>query len=64
MEENATTDRYQIFAPILALQLVNAFWSYLIWRILVRIVRGIKASDVREEEEDRAEEEELRRKAQ
>ncbi|GAA5995755.1 uncharacterized protein JCM10292_004725 [Rhodotorula paludigena] len=56
--------KYQIFAPILALQLVNAFWSYLIWRILVRIVRGIKASDVREEEEDRAEEEELRRKAQ
>lgn len=25
-------NRYQIFAPILALQLVNSFWSYLIWR--------------------------------
>lgn len=29
--------RYQIFAPILALQLVNTFWSYLIWRWVVSL---------------------------
>lgn len=45
--------RYQIFAPILALQLVNTFWSFLIWRILFRMATGQKATDVREEEEDR-----------
>ncbi|GAA5865293.1 hypothetical protein JCM8547_005047 [Rhodosporidiobolus lusitaniae] len=44
--------KYQIFAPILALQLVNAFWSYLIWRILFRMIRGQNATDVREEGED------------
>ncbi|GAA5918664.1 hypothetical protein JCM6882_004179 [Rhodosporidiobolus microsporus] len=44
--------KYQIFAPILALQLVNTFWSYLIWRILFRMLSGHKASDVREEGED------------
>ena len=45
--------RYQIFAPILALQLVNTFWSFLIWRILFRMATGQKATDVRKEEEDR-----------
>ncbi|GAA5985016.1 hypothetical protein JCM10908_002489 [Rhodotorula pacifica] len=45
--------RYQIFAPILALQLVNTFWSFLIWRILFRMATGHKATDVREEDEDR-----------
>lgn len=44
--------RLQIFAPILALQLVNAFWTYLILRILVRILSGKNARDVREEDED------------
>ncbi|GAA5986529.1 hypothetical protein JCM11641_005229 [Rhodosporidiobolus odoratus] len=44
--------KYQIFAPILALQLVNSFWSYLIWRILFRMIRGQNATDVREEGED------------
>ncbi|BGP57504.1 hypothetical protein JCM8202_002222 [Rhodotorula sphaerocarpa] len=52
--------KYQIFAPILALQLVNTFWSFLIWRILFRIATGQKGSDVREEEEDKAEEAQLR----
>lgn len=55
-----TCCRYQIFAPILALQLVNTFWSFLIWRILFRIATGQKGSDVREEEEDKAEEAQLR----
>ncbi|KAI5476781.1 hypothetical protein MNV49_007296 [Pseudohyphozyma bogoriensis] len=43
--------RYQIFAPILALQLVIVFWSYLILRILFRMIAGTNASDVREEKE-------------
>ncbi|KAM0791807.1 hypothetical protein ACM66B_004067 [Microbotryomycetes sp. NB124-2] len=48
--------KYQIFAPILALQLVNTFWSALIWRILFRILSGQEAKDVREEGEDSDEE--------
>jgi len=48
--------QWQILAPIVLLQLVNAFWSYLIWRILFRMIRGTPATDVREEEEDRVEE--------
>ncbi|GAA5882414.1 hypothetical protein JCM1840_000409 [Sporobolomyces johnsonii] len=47
--------KYQIFAPILALQLVNTFWSYLIWRILFRMITGQKAQDVREEGEGEGE---------
>ncbi|GAA5909748.1 uncharacterized protein JCM6883_004622 [Sporobolomyces salmoneus] len=47
--------KYQIFAPILALQLVNSFWSYLIWRILFRMLSGNAAKDVREEGEDEEE---------
>ncbi|KAL8278089.1 hypothetical protein RQP46_009549 [Phenoliferia psychrophenolica] len=43
--------RYQIFIPILALQLVIAFWSFLILRIVVRMFAGKSASDVREENE-------------
>lgn len=44
--------RYQIFAPIFLLQCVNAFWSYLLWRILWRLVVGVTISDIREEGED------------
>ncbi|BGP10383.1 sphingosine N-acyltransferase lag1 [Rhodotorula toruloides] len=51
--------KYQIFAPILALQLVNTFWSYLIWRILFRMISGQKAADVREEGEDEEEEQQV-----
>ncbi|KAM0747143.1 LAG1-domain-containing protein [Meredithblackwellia eburnea MCA 4105] len=43
--------RYQIFAPIFALQLVIAFWSFLILRIVFRMFMGKAASDVREENE-------------
>ncbi|POY76456.1 hypothetical protein BMF94_0657 [Rhodotorula taiwanensis] len=50
--------KYQIFAPILALQLVNTFWSFLIWRILFRMMMGQNATDVREEDEDKEEQEE------
>lgn len=43
--------RYQIFLPIFLLQLLIAFWSYLILRVLYRMLTGSAASDVREEEE-------------
>ncbi|GAA6026280.1 hypothetical protein JCM10207_009307, partial [Rhodosporidiobolus poonsookiae] len=44
--------KWQIFTPILLLQLVNAFWSFLIYRILFRILTGHKGADTREEGED------------
>jgi very-long-chain ceramide synthase len=30
--------KYQVFAPLLALQIMNLFWYFLIWRILLRYV--------------------------
>lgn len=44
--------QWQIFLPILALQLLMFFWSYLILRVLWRMLSGKGASDVREEGED------------
>ena len=43
--------RYQIFLPIFLLQLLIAFWSFLILRVLYRMLSGSAASDVREEGE-------------
>lgn len=43
--------RYHIFLPIFLLQLLVAFWSYLILRVLYRMLTGSAASDVREEGE-------------
>lgn len=40
-------DRLQIFAPILALQLVNTFWSYLIWRCVIGCLNGCVQADGR-----------------
>ncbi|KIY49286.1 LAG1-domain-containing protein [Fistulina hepatica ATCC 64428] len=47
--------RYQIWAPIFALQLINLFWYYLMCRILYRAVAGDGASDVRSDDEDEGE---------
>jgi len=44
--------RYQIFVPIFLIQLLNAFWYYLILRILVRTVRGKVIEDDRSEDEE------------
>ncbi|KAL7005123.1 sphingosine N-acyltransferase lag1 [Cystobasidiomycetes sp. EMM_F5] len=44
--------KYQVFAPILALQFLNFFWYVLMWRIVVRMLNGNNATDVREEDED------------
>lgn len=59
--------RYQIFIPIFLLQLVNGFWSFLLWRILFRLIVGIELRDDREdgdgsenEDEDKDEDKELK----
>ncbi|KAG8742840.1 hypothetical protein FRC12_015247 [Ceratobasidium sp. 428] len=46
--------RYQIFLPIFLLQLVNLFWYFLIWRILVR---AIFAPDLDKVDDDRSDDE-------
>lgn len=43
--------RYQVFTPLFLLLLLNLFWYYLMWRIMIRSIRGITLSDVREEGE-------------
>ncbi|KDN47739.1 LAG1-domain-containing protein [Tilletiaria anomala UBC 951] len=48
--------RYQIFAPLFLLLLLNLFWYYLMWRIAMRTLRGIY-KDEREEGEYEDEEE-------
>ena len=50
--------RYQIFAPLFILLLLNLFWYALMWRILVRAVKGVTVADEREEGEYDEEEEE------
>lgn len=44
--------KWQIFLPILALQLLNLFWYFLIWRILVRAVVYNHLADERSDDED------------
>ncbi|SCZ96477.1 BZ3500_MvSof-1268-A1-R1_Chr8-2g10219 [Microbotryum saponariae] len=43
--------RWQILWPLALLQLLMIFWSYLILRVLFRMLKGKPASDVREEGE-------------
>ncbi|GAK65825.1 longevity assurance proteins LAG1/LAC1 [Moesziomyces antarcticus] len=47
--------RYQIFAPLFLLLLLNLFWYVLMWRIMFRAIRGTVA-DEREDGEDDEEE--------
>lgn len=49
--------KYQIFLPILALQLLNLFWYFLIWRILIRALIHKEISDERSEDEDEGDDE-------
>jgi len=44
--------KYQVFAPLLLLQLLNLFWYYLILRIAVRAIATSEADDVRSDDED------------
>lgn len=43
--------KYQIFAPLLFLQILNLFWYYLIWRIAIRSVTS-NLTDDRSDDED------------
>jgi very-long-chain ceramide synthase len=54
--------KYQVFTPLLLLQLLNAFWYYLILRILVRAVTTSEVDDVRSEDEGDGEDESPRSK--
>ncbi|KAI0068641.1 longevity assurance proteins LAG1/LAC1 [Artomyces pyxidatus] len=49
--------KWQIFAPILLLQLLNLFWYFLILRILVRAFTDVKVTDERSDDEESYEEE-------
>lgn len=55
--------RYQIFAPLALLLLLNLFWYYLMWRVLIRAVRG-HISDEREDGEYDDEEQEAAAKGE
>ncbi|KAI0774245.1 TLC domain-containing protein [Fomes fomentarius] len=44
--------RYQIFAPLLLLQMLNLFWYYLCWRVAYRAITSSVVSDVRSDAED------------
>ncbi|WVN90181.1 uncharacterized protein L203_105417 [Cryptococcus depauperatus CBS 7841] len=49
--------KWQIFVPIALLQLINLFWYFLIWRILLRsLVLSKNLRDERSDEEDEREE--------
>ncbi|KAI7945288.1 hypothetical protein MJO29_011676 [Puccinia striiformis f. sp. tritici] len=50
--------KWQIFAPIMILQILNLFWYFLIWRIVYRMIVGNPLADVREEGETDEDEEE------
>ncbi|WRT68271.1 uncharacterized protein IL334_005247 [Kwoniella shivajii] len=44
--------RWQVFVPIFFLQLINLFWYFLIWRILIKAVVGQDLKDDRSDDED------------
>jgi len=44
--------KYQVFAPLFLLQLLNLFWYYLIFRVAVRAVTTFEADDIRSDDED------------
>lgn len=43
--------KYQVFTPLFLLLLLNLFWYYLMWRIMIRSIRGKELADDREEGE-------------
>jgi len=49
--------KWQIFAPIMLLQILNLFWYFLIWRIVYKMFVGNPLVDVREEGETDEDEE-------
>lgn len=57
--------KWQIFSPIMLLQILNLFWYFLIWRVVYRMIAGHAASDVREDgETDDEDDSEMTKKKQ
>lgn len=54
--------KWQIFTPIFLLQLINLFWYFLIWRILVKAIFYRDLKDERSDDEE--EEDEVKVKAE
>jgi len=44
--------KWQMFVPVLLIQLLNVMWSVSIWRILIRAVCGAELADERSDDED------------
>ncbi|KAG0692077.1 TRAM/LAG1/CLN8 homology domain-containing protein, partial [Suillus ampliporus] len=44
--------KWQMVVPISILQMLNLFWYYLIWRIVIRSLRDVKVTDDRSDDED------------
>ncbi|OJA13848.1 hypothetical protein AZE42_00529 [Rhizopogon vesiculosus] len=44
--------KYQMLFPISLLQMLNVFWYYLIWRVVIRSLRDVEVDDVRSDDED------------
>lgn len=49
--------RYQMFAPLFLLLLLNLFWYVLMWRVMIRAIRGVLADEREEGEYDDEEQE-------
>jgi acyl-CoA-dependent ceramide synthase len=44
--------KWQIFIPIALLQMINLFWYFLIWRILIRAIFSANLADERSDDEE------------
>jgi acyl-CoA-dependent ceramide synthase len=44
--------KWQMFGWIMALQIINLFWYFLIWRVLLRALFSKQLSDERSDDED------------
>ncbi|EGO01873.1 hypothetical protein SERLA73DRAFT_120521 [Serpula lacrymans var. lacrymans S7.3] len=45
--------KYQIFTPLVLLHMLNIFWSFLMWRILIRSIKtAVTVTDERSDDED------------
>ncbi|PVF94233.1 longevity assurance proteins LAG1/LAC1, partial [Serendipita vermifera] len=55
--------KYQIFVPLMFLQLLNLFWYFLIWRIMLRAIFSSKLNDERSDDEDESAEPKNKKKS-
>ncbi|PVG00552.1 longevity assurance proteins LAG1/LAC1 [Serendipita vermifera] len=55
--------KYQIFIPLVLLQLINLFWYFLIWRIMLRAIFSSNLDDERSDDEDESAEPKNKKKS-